>query len=146
MMEFTTSSILTVVGLLVTVLGLLVGLIKWALSEYNKKAAAHTQAIQESIKVNYKQVNEFITSLRNDIERHRNESAKRMNDTERKIYEFKEHVADKYVKKESWLDHAVRMERKLDLIVRSVHEDNQKLYDIISKVSQRRIEAGKHEE
>ncbi|WP_339859113.1 hypothetical protein [Pseudohongiella acticola] len=58
----------------------------------------------------------------------------RISDVDKRLQEFREEVAGEYIKRDSWLEHAVSLERKVDELRNDI---NREIKDLIRVVSSR---------
>ncbi|MCW9029244.1 MAG: hypothetical protein OQJ80_09960 [Kangiella sp.] len=133
-MEFQLKDILTILALIVTFIGLLIGVLKWALSELNKQSASANKSLEKVMTENYQQMTNTVRELKNEFHQNKNKHEERLNKIANEHWEFKAYVADKYVKKENWLEHAVSLERKVERIGNLLSKEYKDLFHDVSDI------------
>ena len=103
-----------VIPVIIALCGTVFATLKWTMTRQANAEKAHWELIH----LNIKEMVESLSGRLNENKNHNSElnrkTDKRLTDLETKLSDFKEYVADKYMKHENWLVHATSVERKID--------------------------------
>ena len=79
-----------------------------------------------------------ITELREELSKSLTDIERRLLEQERDLSKFREKVAEEYIKREDWLQHAVGLEKKVDLLRQDMGKELQALGREVAQLGGRR--------
>lgn len=116
-----------VIPIIVTLCGALFLMVRWTIDRQSRSSNALLKVFEESLLRTINQVSMDYENLRKTTNEFRNHHDARIHKVEQNLGEFKKEVAEFYIKRQDWLEHAVSLERKVDELRNDMHKELQEI-------------------
>ena len=122
-----------VVPIVIALIGTIFVLLRWAIDRQAQSTQKMWELFQASIGKNIHQLSVEVASFKADFYDWRNRYDARVHALEQKLSRFEKEVAGQYIKRRDWLEHALSLEKKVDLLRNDIHKELQEIYKEITK-------------
>lgn len=126
-----------VVPIILALCGAVFVMMRWAMDKQAASTESMWEAINKSLLDNIGQLAKNLESHKGNVHQRLNGLENRFGNLQAEVSSHKKEVAEFYIKRQDWLDHALSLERKVDELRRDVHHELQGITRLVTEISKK---------